>query len=119
MIGQEHHLHEDERRERREHDGDEGDEAEKDGVDARALAFHSDQQLQEQRILDPRPVALPVRLVRQRRPQLLVELGGGAGEQRQHHQEIEMKDEIEQRRDHIEWQQRNLDVEDRQRLRLA
>ena len=88
-------------------------------VDARALAFHADQQLQEQRVLDPRPVALPFGFARQRRAQLLVELRRGAGEQHQHHQEIEMEDEIEQRRDDIERQQLDLDVEDRQRLRLA
>ena len=92
---------------------------EQERVDARALAFHADQQLQEQRIPDLRPVALAFGFVRQRRAQLFVELGGGAGEQRQHHQQIEMENEVEQRRDDIERQQLDLDVEDGQRLRLA
>ena len=77
------------------------------------------QNLQEQRVLNSRAVALALRFVRQRRPQLLVELGRRAREQHEHHQKIEMKDEIEQRRDDVEREQLDLDVEDRQRLRLA
>ena len=81
--------------------------------------FMPHQQLQEERVLDPRAVALPIRLVRDRRPQLLVELGGGASERREHHQEIEMKGEVKQRRDDVERQQFDLDVEDGENLRLA
>ena len=119
VIGQEHHLHEDKRRERREHNGDERDEGKQKSVDAGTLAFHADQQLQEQSIPDLRPVALSFGFARHGRAQLFIELGRGSREQRQHHQEIEMKDEIEQRRDDIERQQLDLDVKDGQDLRLA
>lgn len=107
VVGQEHHLHQDERRERRKRDGDERDESEQEGVETRALAFHAD------------PVALALRLVRQRRAQLLVEFGRRVREQDKHHQEIEMEYEIKQRGNDIKRQQRDLDVEDRQGLRLA